>query len=234
MLTVEFKYLNLKPGDRVLDAGCGAGRHLCEAFRSLGVDVIGIDLNWVELCRTKKCLTLLQKGQNAHWMTVMADVTTLPFHDESFDAIICSEVLEHIPDNLKVVYELMRVLKGRKYLAVSVPSFLPESICWAISKSYSREPGGHIRIYKKLELKRLIENAGAKCWKVRYKHALHAPYWWLKCMVGHKNDQSRLVNLYKKFLEWDIMTHPSWIRWLEKLLNPLMAKSIVLYFRKGC
>ena len=41
MLTVDFSTIPLKPGMRVLDAGCGSGRHLCEAFRTPGVDVAG-------------------------------------------------------------------------------------------------------------------------------------------------------------------------------------------------
>lgn len=45
MLTVDFSKLELKPGFKVLDAGCGGGRHLSEAYRARGVSVVGIDLN---------------------------------------------------------------------------------------------------------------------------------------------------------------------------------------------
>lgn len=234
MLTVDFDCLRLKPGDRVLDAGCGTGRHLCEAFRTHAVDVVGIDMKGDDLSKTRDLLSALKRKDNGSWMTAKADVTTLPFKDEAFDLIICSEVLEHVPENTAAVKELMRVLKSGKDIVVSVPTFIPERICWAISESYCREPGGHIRIYKKKELKNLLESAGAKCWRIRYKHALHAPYWWLKCAVGHKNESSRLVNLYKKFLEWDIIAHPSWTRRIDKFLNPVMAKSIVFYMKKGC
>jgi SAM-dependent methyltransferase len=234
MLTVDFNYIHLKPGSRVLDAGCGTGRHLCEAFRTRGVDVIGIDMNRADLAKTRDVLVQLKGDDKGSWMTAMADVTTLPFKDESFDLIICSEVLEHVPDNILAIKELMRVLKLGKDIVVSVPSFIPERICWAISESYYLEPGGHIRIYKKRELKNLLESAGARCWRIRHKHALHVPYWWLKCIVGHKSETSRLVNIYKRFLEWDIMTHPSWTRRLDKFLNPVMAKSMVFYLKKGC
>ncbi|MDQ1278365.1 MAG: hypothetical protein QG555_1408, partial [Thermodesulfobacteriota bacterium] len=58
MLTVDFNSIPLEKGMRVLDAGCGAGRHLCEAFRKEGVDVVGIDLKWGDLCQARGYLCL--------------------------------------------------------------------------------------------------------------------------------------------------------------------------------
>ncbi len=233
MLTVDFSILNIQPGERVLDVGCGTGRHACEIFRTLGADVMGVDLNMEDLHTAACTLHLMDDINHGSWMISRADATKLPFKDCSFDTIICSEVLEHIPDNRAAIAELVRVLKPGKDLVVSVPRFLPERICWALSSKYHNEPGGHIRIYRKRELVSLLENAGTKCWSIRYKHALHTPYWWLKCIVGHKNDGSRTVNLYKKFLEWDIIMHPPLTGMLDKMLNPLIAKSIVFYLRKG-
>lgn len=235
MLTVDFQTLKLSPGDRVLDAGCGAGRHVCEAFRIKGVKVVGIDLNWEDLCKTATTLYLmhLENGNGQERCLIsQADVVCLPFRDGVFDAVICSEVLEHIPDGRQAVAELVRVLRPGGKLVVSVPRYLPERICWALSEAYHNEPGGHIRIYKKRELQTLLEATGVTCRAIRYKHGLHAPYWWLKCLVGHKNERSRTVNLYKKFLEWDIIKRPSLTRVLDRMLNPFIAKSIVFYLKK--
>ncbi|HOO89394.1 MAG TPA: class I SAM-dependent methyltransferase [Syntrophales bacterium] len=233
MLTADFQILDIHPGDRVLDVGCGTGRHACEIFRTLGADVVGVDLNTEDLGKAALTLYLMDDINDASWMIARADATKLPFKDNSFDVVICSEVLEHIPENRAAIAELVRVLREGKKLVVSVPRFLPERICWALSSAYHNEPGGHIRIYKKKELLSLLEDAGTTCWSVRYKHALHAPYWWLKCLVGHKNDTSRAVNLYKRFLEWDIIKRPAWVRTMDKMLNPLIAKSIVFYLKKG-
>lgn len=235
MLTVDFRKLDIKPGFRVLDAGCGTGRHICEVFRRWEVDVAGVDLNPNDLSHARNKLydlTHENPEKSGACIVSFADLTRLPFKDEVFDVVICSEVLEHIPDSRAAVSELVRVLKRGKCLVVSVPRYLPERICWAISESYHQEPGGHIRIYKKGELVELLEDAGTKCECVRYKHSLHSPYWWLKCFVGHNNERSRLVKLYKKFLEWDIVNKPRLTQWLDKMLNPFIAKSVVLYLKK--
>ncbi len=236
MLTVDFKKIDLDPSYKVLDAGCGGGRHLSEAFRYSGVTVVGLDLNREDATKAKNTLRIMEyegEGGKGPWGVFISDVKKLPFCNNSFDFVICSEVLEHIHDHKKAIEEIVRVLKPGKLLAVSVPRFLPERICWMLSEPYHRESGGHVRIYKKRELMDLLESAGLKCISSGWAHALHTPYWWLKCLVGHKNDNFWLVKLYHKFLVWDIVKHPKTTKILERLLNPLISKSIVLYLRKG-
>jgi len=157
MLTIDFQKLDIRPGFRILDAGCGTGRHICEAYRSKNVDVVGIDLNTDDLRKATDTLSAMYRedpDNRGLCIMSMADLTRLPFKDETFDLVICSEVLEHIPDNMAAIKELVRVLKPGRNLVVSVPRFLPERICWAISESYHHVQGGHIRIYKKKEFKK--------------------------------------------------------------------------------
>ncbi|HWR67857.1 MAG TPA: class I SAM-dependent methyltransferase [Desulfomonilia bacterium] len=236
MLTVDFSKLDLKPGFRVLDAGCGCGRHLSEAFRWRGVSVVGIDLNRDDALKAHNTTKIMRhEGEDGGGasLVLVSDVTGLPFRDASFDIVICSEVLEHIPDHTRAMAEIIRVLKPGKSLVVSVPRYLPERICWALSEDYHTEKGGHIRIYRTKEIISLLESAGTTCIDTGWAHSLHSPYWWIKCMVGHKNDESLPVRLYHKFLVWDIMKKPLLTRALDKLLNPLIAKSVVLYLKKG-
>ncbi|HOM30006.1 MAG TPA: class I SAM-dependent methyltransferase [Deltaproteobacteria bacterium] len=236
MLTVDFSRIELKPGSRVLDAGCGAGRHLAEAFRARGVSVVGVDINKEDALKalnTTKIMRHAGEDGGGLALVTVSDVTRLPFKDASFDVVICSEVLEHIPEHTRAIEEIVRVLKPGKSLVVSVPRYLPERICWALSEEYHTEKGGHVRIYKTSELVALLERAGLKCIGRGWAHALHSPYWWIKCMVGHKNDQALPVRLYHKFLVWDIMKKPRLTRTLDRLLNPVIAKSVVLYCTKG-
>lgn len=232
MLTVDFSHVTLTPGMCVLDAGCGSGRHLCAAFRRPGIGVVGVDLNQDDLHLAKGFLSDLSRNSDCGWLLSRADVTSLPFCDAVFDVVVCSEVLEHISDIRNAARELLRVLKPQGDLIVTVPRFMPERICWLLSREYYNEPGGHIRIFRKKELLSLFEEAGARCRFVRYRHGLHAPFWWLKCLVGHKNEKFPLVKAYRRFLEWDIIHHPPLTTLLDRFLNPLIGKSLVLYLQK--
>ena len=165
MVTVDFNKLRLKPKSLILDACCGNGRHL----RALA-----------KLPDLKDALTALKNMPDAvsdDYLVSRADIKNLPFASASFDCVICSEVLEHIPEHESALKELVRIIKPQGDLVISVLRYFSERICWLISTAYYSEEGGHIRIYKKKKLQKMLANQGIKCWKIKYKHALHAPYW---------------------------------------------------------
>ena len=235
MITVDFSRLSIKPGFRILDIGCGSGRHTCAAYRFKNVVAVGVDLNFDDVSEAKKRLKLHDKlGEHGGgiWSLSVADVKCLPFKDNYFDLVICSEVMEHIPDHESAAREVIRVLKPGFNLVVSVPRYWPERICWSLSNEYNHASQGHVRIYKRKDLVTLFENCGVKKWDCHFAHSLHTPYWWLKCLVGPTRDDSPPVNLYHRFLTWDIMKKPGITQFADYLLNPILGKSIVLYFKK--
>lgn len=236
MITFDFDKLPLTPGSRVLDAGCGGGRHLSEAFRHHDVDVVGIDMCQQDLVKARNTLRVMHReGEDGggDGLVTRSDITHLPFADGSFDIVICSEVLEHIPAHLTAINEIVRVLKTGGFLVVSVPRYLPERLCWALSEAYHNEQGGHIRIFHRRDLIRKLETAGTRLTERGWAHALHSPYWWIRCLVGHHNEEHWAVKTYHRFLVWDIMKKPWLTRTLDRLLNPFISKSVVLYLEKG-
>jgi SAM-dependent methyltransferase len=235
MITIDFNRLAMKPGDRILDIGCGTGRHTCAAFRLKNAVAIGVDINADDVFEAKHKLKeqkRLQDYDGGVGAMTVADMFKLPFKNNCFDLVICSEVMEHINDHNNAVTEAVRVLKPSKTLVVSVPRYFPERICWTLSEEYRTSGDGHVRIYKKKELIDLLESAGVKTWKMHYAHSLHTPFWWLKCLVGPSREDSRLVDKYHDLLVWDMMQRPRLTRWLDRLMNPVLGKSLVVYLKK--
>lgn len=235
MLTVDYDRLGIGPGSTVIDVGCGAGRHSFEAYRR-GADVIAFDQNAEELADVDTMMQAMgQAGEapkSAKAQVVVGDALALPYPDATFDTVIASEILEHIPDDDAAIAELTRVLKPGGSLAVTVPRWLPERICWLLSDTYHANEGGHIRIYRADQLRAKLESGGLRFTGSHHAHALHSPYWWLKCAVGVDNSDNAAVKAYHKLLVWDMMSRPALTRVGEAVLNPLVGKSVALYFEK--
>jgi hypothetical protein len=113
-----------------------------------------------------------------------------------------------------------------------VPRWLPERVCWLLSDEYHSNDGGHVRIYRASELRDKIIGGGVELTHGHHAHALHSPFWWLKCAVGVSNDEQPMVAAYHKLLVWDLMRRPRVTRVAEALLNPLIGKSVAMYFTK--
>lgn len=237
MLTVRYRWLGAREGDLLLDLGCGAGRHAFESLRR-GCRVVACDYSLAELKDVGAMFVALEDELEQPWgRCANGDATRLGFRDETFDRIIAAEVLEHIPDDEAALAELARVLKPGGTIAVTVPAWLPERVCWAMTDEFHAPfvEGGHVRIYTQRELRRKLRAAGLDPGATHHAHALHSPYWWLKCAVGPTNDDHPLVRAYHQLLVWDIVGRPpvgSITRITERMLNPLLGKSLVIYARK--
>jgi hypothetical protein len=74
--------------------------------------------------------------------------------------------------------------------------------------------------------------AGLTPTATHHAHALHAPFWWLKCAVGVERDNAA-VRAYHRMLVWDLTERPWVTRAAESLLDPVLGKSLVVYADKA-
>jgi SAM-dependent methyltransferase len=233
MLTARIEALGLHAGGRVLDIGCGEGRH-CHGVQMLTrAQAIGVDLDIAALRVAAERTRGIAGDGSAGFQ--QADASRLPFADGVFDAAICSEVLEHVPDMGTVIAEAARVVKRGGIFAITVPRAWPERICWALASGtggYADQPGGHIRIVDGAQLRKAVVASGFRFIGKHYAHALHTPYWWLKTAFWRRRDDHPLVRIWHRLVVWDMMQRPVVTRFAEKLLNPVMGKSLVLYFER--
>lgn len=167
--------LELKGGDKILDVGCGDGYYL-HLLSNLGLklELVGTDYDEIGLKKARKNL-----GENIPLKT--GDLMkTLPFKTDTFDKIVMSEVAEHLPDDVKGLKEVKRVLKPGGILCLTVPNhnypLLWDPINWILENFFGThiESGffaglwnQHERLYKPDEIKIVLEKAGFKVDKVK-------------------------------------------------------------------
>jgi len=233
MLTFDFNRININPEGTMLDLGCGEGRHifgLMEKFPDL--KCIGLDPHIESLEKAFEGLKFLESISNSKTNFLSGSAYSLPFSDDSFDLVVCSEVLEHLHDYKDAIKEINRVLKpGGQFLA-SVPAEFPETICWLLSEAYQNQPGGHLRIFKKNELIKEVAEHNFSFESSQRFHSIHSAYWWLRCLFWKSQESNIIIKGYKKILERHILKKPFFLDLIDRIFNPILGKSIAFYFVK--
>ena len=182
MLTFNFKKYDLNKEGLMLDFGCGEGRHIFGVMQEFPkMKCIGLDMDNDSLKKAEEGYAYFESISDVGAEFMKGSAYSLPFSDDTFDLIVCSEVLEHLHEYNNALKEIKRVLKPRGYFLASVPAYFPEKICWMLSNDYQKEPGGHLRIFKRYPLIKEIEAHGFDCFDHERFHSLHSPYWWLRC-----------------------------------------------------
>ena len=230
MLTVDFARLAVQKGHLVLDAGCGFGRHSQE-FAMRGATVMSMDLDMECLTKTRFSLDMLKNQgsieSDCMYLAHKGNALKLPFKDETFDRIICSEVMEHVTDDFRACGELARVLKKNGRIAITVPTYFSEALYDFLTWEYYASPGGHIRRYLPQELAEIMRQCGLEIYSVGFKHSFHTVWWMIRCVVGLHRADHPLTKSYHRFLHLGL--YSNFMRKAELFFNYLFPKSLVLY-----
>lgn len=164
------RHLQPAGGGSILDVGCGRGFYM-KAIGTLypAADVLGVDYSADYLAAAKA------QSYAAAVDFARADARALPFPAGTFDAVVCSEVLEHIVDDAAALVEICRVLGDDGLLLLSVPHqrypLLWDPLNWLLERAFSTHVPAHIwwlagiwadhvRLYTAAELTRKVQAAG--------------------------------------------------------------------------
>ncbi len=143
----------LKPsdGELVLEVGCGYGRISRSLLSSAKIRLVAVD-------RSESMVQSSKQTLDSNFVPCYADGGTLPFKDRSFDAVLCTGVLMHLPNQHLALKELVRVLRPGGRLLVSgnnlLSPFALPVMAWVLLKSGPRQsfrfPWFYLRNFTKL------------------------------------------------------------------------------------
>ena len=228
MLTVDLDRLGVAPGDWLLDAGCGGGRH-CFGALDRGAHVVGLDLD-VDGLTVARAGIHERRGasvEKLHGGVLRGDVFELPFGDAAFDRAICSEVMEHVHDYAAAVRELVRVVRPGGTVGITIPTATTEHFYLWLTRLYFESPGGHIRIFRPRDLATAMARAGLRVDGVSFAHSLHSPYWAMRALLGLEDESPQPTRFMRRFLMLATLS-PTWTK-VERALDWVWPKSLILY-----
>jgi SAM-dependent methyltransferase len=232
--SIDPALLDVQPTDNVIDLGCGTGRHVLELAKRR-CNLIGADMSQHDLRIGRYLLEIMRRrGEvraRVHWLRTAGE--RLPFVDSAFDRVICTETLEHVDDDRVLMRELVRVLKPGGVLAVSVPDEWSEKLFWRLSHNYRSHAGGHVRVYERRGIVRLMRDAGLAPYAVRYRHALETVYWLSHVAFWSDwNAQGPITRRFRSALDSHRARESRIVTLLDDVGNRILPKSIVVYSRK--
>jgi len=196
--------MNFRPGDLVLDVGCGVGSNL-RVLEGQNFSVIGLDKSYhaLRLARERtKCFL------------INADLSRLPIHPGSIDLVLATDVLEHLDNDIRGVRSFHEVLRDGGALILTVPAF---QFLWGLQDVVT----GHKRRYAMREIQDKIEQEGFSILRCSYfNFFLFFPILMGRCLirllgvqVASENDiNSRFLNFFLKMI---FSTEPHILKYLS-------------------
>lgn len=230
---INLNLLKLRKGDKVLDLGCSYGEQALKIAQE-GLVVFGIDKNKQAIKQFNRSV----KQSNARCVGVVGDIKKMPYSDDQFDAVVATEVLEHVSEPKKAVKELSRVLRHGGYICVSVPTKISEDVFRALHPTWV-EDSTHINVFSNKQIIALFKQEGFTIEIVENQNFEWSFFWLIHSFLksrfeptGTPIENHKVSEIY--FRVWDYIRRFRMEKFLLWLGNNIFPKSYYIYaVKKG-
>lgn len=222
----------IRATDTVVDVGCGDGSFVHFCARQ-GAEVIFIDRDEARLARTTRKIET--SPARAH-RGIHSDCDPIPLADDSADLVICTEVLEHVPDPVVFLAELVRIARPGGRVLVTVPDSRSEQLVAATAPPQYFQAPNHIRVFSADDFRELVLGAGLDIESHQFMGCFWSIYWplsWLTCEAdsGLPVDNPHPVTDHWTRLWQALQQHPEG-HLVREALNGLLPKAQSIVARK--
>lgn len=224
-----FTGFRLGPADVYLDVGCGNGGYAMFAARH-GCEVIATDVLPEKVTAVERQLTAAGAKR---FRCAVSDSDPLPVSDASVTRVMCSEVMEHVPDPDRFLAELVRVGARDALYLLTVPDPASEAVQRELAPdSYWREPN-HVRIFTRDGFAAAVTRAGLTI-EARHFVGFYASVWWAlfwQADATLEDSDRPLLNAWGA--AWKhLLNHPDGMR-VKRALDRALPKSQIIIARKA-
>lgn len=163
-----FEWVDPRDDSLILDCACGRGFYVNMLRYASRCKIVGLELDWPVIVRARQNV-----GHLPDVLLTNADIYALPYADDTFDAVILSEILEHIERDVDGLKEALRVLKPGGVVAITVPNanypFWWDPINRTLETLFNRHISSgplagiwanHVRLYTREQLRASVLAAG--------------------------------------------------------------------------
>jgi SAM-dependent methyltransferase len=224
--------VTILPEHTVIDVGCGDGGFIGFVARR-GAEVIFIDQDAARLAGTE---TRIKQSQARAYRAIQSDCDPIPLDDGTGDLVICTEVLEHVPDPAKFLDEVIRIAKPGAQLLISVPDERSEQLVSVTAPPECFQVPNHIRMFSAQAFESLIRGAGLEIESHEFTGCFWSIFWPLSWMTCEPGDGLPVDNPHPIMQHWVelwrlVQEHPDGHK-VRDAFNLLLPKSQTIVARK--
>jgi SAM-dependent methyltransferase len=218
----------IAPSDTVIDVGCGEGEN-AGFYARFAARTIAVDIDPKKIAAAEE---RLRSVGATNYRTIISDGNPLPIESATADKIVCTEVLEHVPDTAQFMRELVRIGKPEALYLISVPDALSEQVLKRVSPPICFQEPNHIRVIGRDEFERMVTDAGLRV----DKHAFYGFYWAIwhalvwKCNIDFDHGRHPALDHWTR--AWDAVLDLPEGQQCKNALDEAMPKSQIIIARK--